>query len=113
MFFLFELGDEASLIKALTVRFILIALGISFSAPYHAWALERVPSTHRYLILSFGFALGSQWIGAPTSAICLWLYHITKWHCAPGVYLAFLGLLASSIILYHKNQLKKQIPIPD
>ena len=77
----------------------IILSGVAFAAPYHAWALEQVPPRHRYLIISLGAALGSQLIGMPTSAICLWLYQISGWSFAPGLYLMAAGIGASFVLV--------------
>lgn len=95
---LFAMLDHASISIIILVRLIMIILGVSFSATYHAWTLNLTAPRHRYLILSLGYAFGSQCIGTPTSSICLWLYKITNWSGAPGIYLTCLGILACWII---------------
>jgi MFS family permease len=91
---LFYLLDGASLSLVIAVRLILMLLGVAFAAPYHAWALERVAPEHRYTILCLGSALGSQLIGAPASAVGLWLYQQLGWVFAPGLYLVVIAGLA-------------------
>lgn len=91
---LFALLGSSSLATVIAVRCVLVIAGVAFAAPYHAWAMERVPAASRYTILSLGYALGSQVIGKPTSALCLWLYQVTGEPFAPGVYLLVFGLLA-------------------
>ena len=95
---LFALLNQATLCTVIIVRSTLMLFGIAFAAPYHAWAMDRAPPEHRYLILSFGAALGSQFMGAPTSAVCLWLFKVTGWSFAPGIYLALGSLVACRII---------------
>jgi MFS transporter, MHS family, proline/betaine transporter len=99
---LLQLLNHASLGTSIAVRVCIIVFGIAFAAPYHAWAIEQTSPSHRYLILSLGSALGSQCIGAPTAALCLWLYKITNWSFAPAFYLALVGLSAG-IILYKSS----------
>lgn len=91
----FSLLNHATLTMIIVVRIVIIILGVSFSATYHAWTINLTAPRHRYLILSLGSAIGSQCIGMPTASICLWLYKITNWSGAPGIYLTFLGILAS------------------
>jgi MFS transporter, MHS family, proline/betaine transporter len=88
---LFHLLGSASLGICIAVRAAIITSGVIFSAPYYAWAIEQVPPRHRYLILSLAGALGSQLIGMPASAICLWLYKQLGWSFAPGLYLLASG----------------------
>jgi hypothetical protein len=82
-----------------------MCLGIAFSATYHSWSQERVPPEARYTILSLGYALGSQLIGAPTAALSLWLYQKTNWFAAPALYLMAASALAAFFIrkYYHQH----------
>ena len=105
---LFSLLEHASLNLVIAIRVAIIFSGVAFAAPYHAWAMERIPSSHRYLILSLGYAIGSQLIGAPTSAICLWLYKTLGWSSAPGLYLMAIGIAAGFVIYRCKR--KEYIP---
>lgn len=102
---LFTILNQATLSIIILVRLILIILGVSFSATYHAWTINLITPCHRYLILSLGYAIGSQCIGTPTAIICLWLYKITNWSGAPGIYLTCLGVL-SFWTIYSCNQQK-------
>ncbi|MBS0627048.1 MAG: hypothetical protein JSS09_02430, partial [Verrucomicrobia bacterium] len=107
---LFALLPNSSIYDVTFVRTSLIIFGIAFAAPYYAWAIELVPSKHRYLILALGSSLGSQLIGAPSSAICLWLYKITKLTLVPGLYLMASGLFASLALYYSlKTQKRKTL----
>lgn len=101
---LFSVLDHASLSTVIFVRFSIILCGVAFAAPYYAWAVEKVPSEHRYLFLSLGAAFGSQLIGHPTSAVCLWLYKTLGWCGAPALYLLVSGSLAAFIVS------KKNVP---
>lgn len=98
---LFYLVGGASLGMVVAIRLILVILGVAFAAPFHAWALERVAPEHRYTILALGSALGTQLIGAPASAVCLWLYQLTGWVWSPGLYLLAIGLAASAVIRHY------------
>ncbi|MBA2727860.1 MAG: MFS transporter [Parachlamydiaceae bacterium] len=80
-------GPSSSLFVVTAVRFFIVLFGVAFAAPYHAWAMEQVPSHCRSTVLCFGYTLGSQLIGMPTSAICLWAYQQTEWVGAPALYL--------------------------
>lgn len=78
---------------ALFVPILIVVLGVAFSASYSAWALEEV-TVHRYTLISFGYTLGSQFIGAPASFLCLYLYQATGWIWAPGLYLTLVSTAA-------------------
>jgi len=98
---LFYFTGGASLGLVVAIRLILVILGVAFAAPFHAWALERVAPEHRYTILALGSSLGSQLIGAPASAICLWLYQWTGWVWSPGLYLMAIGLAACAVVRHY------------
>ena len=109
---LFYLLDHASLSTVIAVRLAIISFGVAFSAPYYAWAIEQVPSRHRYLILSLAGALGSQLIGMPTSAICLWFYKIFGWTWAPGFYLQITGALAGlTVLMFMRKEKSLSLPL--
>lgn len=89
---LFGLLDQATMATVVSVRLSIMIFGVAFAAPYYAWAIEKVNPAHRFLILSLGSSLGSQLIGNPTSAVCLWLYKTSGWCGAPGLYLMLVAL---------------------
>jgi MFS transporter, MHS family, proline/betaine transporter len=95
---LFYCLKGASLATVIAVRFIIVSLGVAFAATYHSWSQERVPPEARYTILSLGYALGSQLIGAPTAAFSLWLYQKTDWLIAPAFYLMATSGLAAFFV---------------
>lgn len=74
---LFNLLINGSMFSVIMVRIILVVLGVAFSASYHAWAKQMIPKEHRYTLISFGYAVGSQLLGGSTAAISLWIYHKT------------------------------------
>jgi MFS transporter, MHS family, proline/betaine transporter len=82
----------------IAVRAIIVLCGVAFSATYYSWIQNLVAPQFRYTILSAGHALGSQLIGAPTSAISLWLFKQTGWTGAPALYLMLSSLLAAVMI---------------
>ncbi len=104
---LFYCLNGAGLAMVTIVRLSIVICGVAFAAPYHAWKLELIPPSHRYTILSLGCTFGSQLIGAPTSAICLWLYQKLGYVWAPGLYLMAIGALAGVVIYrYERNRVE-------
>ncbi len=81
------MGPTTDLWVITAVRTFIVISGVAFAAPYHAWALEQVPARCRSTILCFGYTIGSQLIGTPTAAICLWTCKQTGWTGAPSLYL--------------------------
>jgi MHS family proline/betaine transporter-like MFS transporter len=98
--FLFSLLKNASINTAIIIRSIFVLIGIWFSAPMHHMAQEIAPIKNRTQIITIGYALGSQIIGAPSCALGLFLYKKTNLVFAPGFYLMFFSFL-SFIFIYH------------
>lgn len=78
---------DSGILLVTAVRLGIIISGVAFSAPYHAWSIEQVPVQCRSRLLCLGYTIGSQVIGVPTSAICLFAYQQTGWVFAPALYL--------------------------
>lgn len=91
---LFYFLDSSNLVGIFMIRLVFVICGVAFAAPYHSWSMGLVPVQYRYRLLSLSHTIGSQLIGASSSAICLWLFQKTGWVCAPGVYLSLSALLA-------------------
>lgn len=103
---LFFLLEGASFYMLLLVRVNLVIIGVWFSATFHSWSQKLVPATHRYIILSFGYAIGSQLLGAPTAAISLWIFQQTGIVSSVAWYWVFLAL-ASSIGIAKSKEFSK------
>lgn len=91
---LFSMMHGADIFFVIFVRFSIVLIGVAFAASYYVWAIEQVAPQDRYTIIALSGSIGSQLIGAPSSAISLWLYHQLQWVGAPGVYLALVALFA-------------------
>ncbi len=97
---LFMLIQEGTLMSVLIARVCLVLFGVAFSAPFHAWAQTLIPKAHRYAVISFGYALGSQLLGGPAAAISLWLFKQTNWVMSVSWYWICLGLASSLTIAF-------------
>ena len=100
---LFWLLESATLMTVVGVRCIFVIAGTAFAAPYYAWAMQKVEVRQRYTILALGASLGSQLIGKPTAALCIWLYQQTNLSWAPGFYLIIFGLGAAYFVSRPKS----------
>jgi MFS family permease len=89
---LVSLLGNASLTAIIFIRIAFVLLGVAFFAPFHAWTKTLVPTAHRYLVLSFGYALGSQLLGGPTAVISLWIFKQTGALASAAWYWTALGL---------------------
>lgn len=102
---LFAIVEGATIQQAFLVRFCFIVIGVCFSAPFYAWAQNLVPASHRYTIVSFGYALGSQLFGAPAAFISLSIFKSTGIVISAAAYWIGLGLITTFFML--KIQLRK------
>jgi MFS family permease len=104
---LFYLLHMDSLGIVIFIRTLIVLCGVAFTATYYSWIQELVPAQYRYTVLSSGHAIGSQLIGAPTSAVSLWLFQKTGFVGAPAFYLMFTSLLAG-LMIYHFSLRKRE-----
>lgn len=95
---LFNALNHAGGLTVTAIRVIFVILGVGFSAPLYAWAVELVPKEFRYTLISLATAVGSQLFGGGACALSLWLYKVTGWVGAPGLYLGTLGLLTFFVV---------------
>lgn len=104
---LFMLLPQASFVNILIIRICLVIFGVAFCAPFHAWAQNLVPPAHRFTIISFGYALGSQFLGGPTAALSLWAYKKTGMVSSLGWYWTALAILGSLTLAFSMKTFKK------
>lgn len=100
---LFLLLPHASLAGIIGIRICLVLFGVAFFAPFHAFAQQIVPPAYRYAIISFGYAIGSQLLGGPTSVISLWAFKKTAIVSSVCWYWVFLGLLSALTLVKMKR----------
>lgn len=91
--------EGASLAGIIAVRVVFVILGVAFFAPFHAWATKLVPPNARYVVISLGYALGSQGLGSPTAALSLWCFQTTGMISSVAWYWMFLGLLSCGTVM--------------
>lgn len=91
-------------VKVLFARVCFVLIGVAFSAPFHAWTQELVPPKHRYIVIAFGYSLGSQLIGAPTAAVSLWLFQTTNTLSSISWYWMLLALSVSVVFLARRSK---------
>jgi MFS family permease len=104
--------ENATLVEMILVRMCFVLFGVSFFAPFHAFAQELIPKSHRYAVISFGYAIGSQLIGGPTAAISLWCFQKTHLASSAAIYWVILAG-ASSLIIFSlmKQQESKDLEV--
>lgn len=112
---LFWFLEGASLFAVICVRFCLVLIGVWFSAPFHAWSQKLIPTEHRYTVVSFAYAIGSQLLGGPTAAVSIWLFQKTHIVASAAGYWMLLACVTSFLIAKQvaasRNQ--NELPIQD
>jgi len=106
---LFIMLEGASLFVIAAIRTCFVVIGVAFSAPLHAWAQAAVPAAYRYTVISFGYALGSQLLGSPTSTVSLWMYQQTGEIACAALY--WVALAGGTTFLLSKAPLDRQLEI--
>lgn len=106
---LFILLEGASLSIVIIIRLLIVLLGVWFAAPFHAWAQKLVPPEHRYTIISFGYAIGSQIFGSPTASISLWFYKQTNLVWGASCYWVLLAMATSACLAWAVQQ--REVPV--
>lgn len=105
---LFLVLPQASFAGIIGIRICLVLFGVAFFAPFHAWAQQLIPAEHRYKIISFGYALGSQLLGGPTAALSLWAFKQTGIVSSVAWYWLALAI-ASGVAVSLSMQFKKKL----
>lgn len=95
---LFFLLEGASFGMILLIRIFFVLIGAAFAAPMHALLQTWIPKAHRYSVISFGYAIGSQLLGGPSAALTLWLFKTTGSYFGMALYWMILAA-ATSIVL--------------
>lgn len=106
---LFYFLKEANLAAVIIARVVILTLGVAFSATYHSWLQERVPAESRYTILSLGYAIGSQLIGAPAVSLSLWLYKKMGWAGSPALYLMAIAGAAAFVVRKYSVRIENKV----
>jgi len=104
---LFMLIPESSLTGIIAIRISLVLFGVAFCAPFHAWAQQLVPKIHRYTVISFGYALGSQLLGGPTLMVSLWMFKRTEMISSVVWYWLILATLSSVVTVLSLKSTQK------
>ncbi len=74
---LFPMISQATLFFIITIRLIIVGIGVAFSSTYHSWALSVAPPSYSYSAMATTYALGSRLLGSSTPALSLYLFKET------------------------------------
>lgn len=91
---LFYFLSGNTMLFAISIRIVIIILGVGFSIPFQAYIQNLFPAEWRCRLNSLGYSIGSQLIGATLPSISLWLYKIHKSLFIPGCYFSLIAFAA-------------------
>lgn len=81
------------------VKFWILVIGVAFVAPLNAWLFQMIKGNIKYLINGFGYAVGTELLGRNIPVICLILWEYTHTLVAPALYIAFICLLTTIVLV--------------
>ncbi len=84
----------ATLLTATVIRLVFATIGVGFSVVLAPFYQDLIPGEHRFTLIAFGNAIGSQLFGTSACSLSFWLYKQTGWAGSPALYLMGLGMLA-------------------
>jgi MFS family permease len=106
---LFSLLEGASYYGVAGVRFLLMIIGVSFSATVLPWSQKLLPESVRFTGTGVAFSLGHQFLGVPTTAISLWVYQQTGMASSAGWYWIGLAVVSMFIALWVNAETKETL----
>lgn len=103
---LFALIPNATLFTITMIRIVIVTFGLGINVPFRPWLMNQIQGPEKYLLVGIGYSIGSEMFGRNAPVICLWLWHVTGWVCAPAIYImviSFMGLM-SLAVKRHQSQ---------
>ncbi len=103
---LFLLLQNPTYAHIVSVRSVLILLGVCHASTLQYWIMSILPEKRRYTLMALAKALGAGLIGGPSVSLSLYLYEKTAWIGWPGIYITLcaLGGLFGLRLLSSKKQ---------
>lgn len=110
---LYSLLSGSTLISATFIRLILVVFGVGFSVVLAPFYQDLIPKMHRFTLIAFGNAIGSQLLGTSACSIGFWLFKQTGWAGSPALYLTGLGALTLFYVRHAQGLQRFPAPIFD
>ncbi len=101
---LLMLIENANFQTVVLIRTLFVLFGVAFCAPLHAWVQALVPPSSRYKVVSFGYAIGSQLLGGPTSFLSLYAFQATGMVSSVAWYWMALALVNLLVLIPHRKE---------
>jgi MFS family permease len=111
---LFYILPLSSLWEVTLLRLWIIVIGVAFVAPLNAWFFQLLAGPEKYLIMGFGYSIGTEFLGRNTVAISYSLFYAYNSVIAPACYIALISLLATVALMWRGSEsLRGVIKDPD
>ncbi|MCF8462894.1 MAG: MFS transporter [Rickettsiaceae bacterium] len=101
---LFSMIPEASYIELAIIRFIIVVIGIGFSAPSHKYFLDSYSGYNKYLVTGVSCAIGGELIRRISMPLSLYLWDIYGATFAISGYIAFVSLCATLVLYFDQTK---------
>ncbi|MES2215343.1 MAG: MFS transporter [Pseudomonadota bacterium] len=99
----FYLLPISSIWEVTMLRLWIVVLGVAFVAPLKAWFYELFEGSERYLVMGFGYAIGTELLGRNSIAICWTLFYVSNNYLIPAFYIMLVSLLATAALLWPRS----------
>lgn len=100
----FYLLSSSSMNVIIAVRLWIIIIGVGFVTPLKAWFFKILSGQEKYLVLGVGYAIGAEFLGRSTTAICLFLWYEFGL-IGPAIYIALLSLAATIALTFKAEKI--------
>lgn len=100
---IFYILPTSSLWEVTLLRLWIVVIGVAFVAPLNAWFFKMLTGNEKYLIMGFGYAIGTELLGRNIIVVCWSLFYAYNNVIAPACYIAVISLLATIALLFQQK----------
>lgn len=104
---LFYLIPQATYIQLAIIRFIIVVIGIGFSAPSHQYFLDSYGGYNKYVITGISCTIGGELIRRISMPLSLYLWDVYHVTFVISGYIALVSLLAALVLYFDKPKIHK------
>ena len=104
---LFYLIPQATYIQLVIIRFIIVVIGIGFSAPSHQYFLDSYSGYNKYVITGISCTIGGELIRRISMPLSLYLWDVYNVTFVISGYIALVSLLATLVLYFDKPKATK------
>ncbi|MGI4775758.1 MAG: hypothetical protein ACRYE9_02330, partial [Janthinobacterium lividum] len=95
----FYLLPSLNLMGVTIAKLWIVVIGVAFVAPLYALLFKLAKGDEKYLVAGLGYSVGTDLLGRNLPFICLILWQYTEALWAPSLYLAFISLITTLVLI--------------